>query len=169
MRAGKVEPWMGFDELKVTERTRQPPVMKRDLLTQEQAVKCAVHPFDMRTCWTTMSKAVRWRNPKIKPFIMWDFHHFWPVEVRTVYHSCSGDDVQRASSTGCIHCVFSQCQGRVFKKCSRRNVGSSHSHIAEYVMQLLEKWGRWRAKYTWWDFEFLHEKLYLFLQNSQCQ
>lgn len=53
---------------------------------------------------------------------MWDFHHFWPVEVRTVYHSCSGDDVQRASSTGCIHRVFSQCQGRVFKKCSRRNV-----------------------------------------------
>lgn len=45
---------MGFDELKVTERTRQPPVMKRDLLTQEQAVKCAVHPFDMRTCWTAV-------------------------------------------------------------------------------------------------------------------
>lgn len=74
---------------------------------------------------------------------MWDFHHFWPVEVRTVYHSCSGDDVQRASSTGCIHRVFSQCQGRVFKKCLRRNVqnqncSSSHSHIAEYVMPLLE-------------------------------
>ena len=97
----------------------QPPVMKQDLLTQEQAVKCAAVLLDY--CIT--SKAAHRRNPKIKPFIMGDSRHFcWPVEVTTVYQSCWRADVQGRLPPKRIHCVFTHCQGWVFRRCSRRNV-----------------------------------------------